>query len=61
MSCGIENYNEDNFDEMWNINTKAPIDLTHSSWEHLRILCVKQVGSMGSALVLFAMVGLIRI
>ena len=35
-SCGIENYHEDAFDDMWQINTKAPIKLTTLAWEHLK-------------------------
>lgn len=35
-SCGIDNYNEKNLDDMWLVNTKGPITLTQQAWEYLK-------------------------
>jgi len=36
QACGIENFDEENLDDVWLVNTKAPILLTKLAWEHLK-------------------------
>lgn len=35
-SCGIENFNLENLDALWRVNTRAPILLTQEVWQHLK-------------------------
>lgn len=35
-ACGMENFDEAALDEVWAINTKAPVILTHQAWSALK-------------------------